>query len=133
IPLKGFSFENSEVLSWAICESSKPGRSTSPEKIIAQAGLQKPSNAAALTEIAEELFKEFQRTGFDMSVPFFKKAHRWGSAFPVISMARDEKCIWDGTKKLAICGDFCVSPNVEGAILSGLTAASIFSETFSRL
>nr|GEV01610.1 hypothetical protein [Tanacetum cinerariifolium] len=145
IPLKGFSFENSEVLSWAICESSKPERSTFSErwvlrsteqyaeKIIAQAGLQKPSNAAALTEIAEELFKEFQRTGFDMSVPFFKKAHRWGSAFPVISMARDEKCIWDGTKKLAICGDFCVSPNVEGAILSGLTAASIFSEAFSRL
>nr|GEV01608.1 FAD/NAD(P)-binding oxidoreductase family protein [Tanacetum cinerariifolium] len=102
------------------------------EKIIAQAGLQKPSNAA-LIEIAEELFKEFQRTGFDMSAPFFKKAHRWGSAFPVTSMARDEKCIWDGTKKLAICGDFCVSPNVEGAILSGLTAASIFSEAFSRL
>ncbi|GJV21004.1 protoporphyrinogen oxidase [Tanacetum coccineum] len=144
IPLKGFSFENSEVLSWAICESSKPGRSTSSErwvlrsteqyaeKIIAQAGLQKPSNAA-LTEIAEELFEEFQRTGFDMSVPFFKKAHRWGSAFPATSIARDEKCLWDGTKKLAICGDFCVSPNVEGAILSGLTAASIFSETFSRL
>ncbi|PWA84391.1 FAD/NAD(P)-binding oxidoreductase family protein [Artemisia annua] len=144
IPLKGFSFENSEVLSWAICESSKPGRSTSSERwvlrsteqyaenIIAQAGLQKPSNAA-LTEIAEELFKEFQRTGFDMSMPFFKKAHRWGSAFPATSIARDEKCIWDGTKKLAICGDFCVSPNVEGAILSGLTAASIFSETFSRL
>lgn len=46
------------------------------EKIIAQAGLQKPSTAA-LTEIAEELFKEFQRTGFDMPAPFFKKAHRW--------------------------------------------------------
>ncbi|GJY92082.1 ATP-dependent DNA helicase PIF1-like protein, partial [Tanacetum coccineum] len=98
------------------------------EKIIAKAGLQKPSNAA-LTEIAEELFKEFQRTGFDMSAPFFKKAHRWGSAFPATSIAKDAKCIWDGTKKLAICGDFCVSPNVEGAILSGLTAASIFSET----
>ncbi|GJY72503.1 putative FAD/NAD(P)-binding oxidoreductase family protein [Tanacetum coccineum] len=119
IPLKGFSFENSEVLSWAICESSKPGRSASSErwvlrsteqyaeKIIAQAGLQKPSNAA-LTEIAEELFKEFQRTGFDMSAPFFKKAHRWGSAFPATSIAKDAKCIWDGTKKLAICGDFCV-------------------------
>ncbi|KAI7758357.1 hypothetical protein M8C21_013718 [Ambrosia artemisiifolia] len=144
IPLKGFSFENSEVLSWAFCESSKPGRSTSSERwvlhsteqyaesIIAQAGLQKPSNAA-LTEIAEELFKEFQRTGLDISLPYFKKAHRWGSAFPVTSIARNEKCIWDAQKKLAICGDFCVSPNVEGAILSGFTAASIFSETVSRL
>lgn len=44
--------------------------------IISGAGLQKPSNAA-LTEIAEELFQEFQRTGFDVPIPFFKKAHRW--------------------------------------------------------
>lgn len=144
IQLKGFSFENSEVLSRAFCESSKPGRSTASERwvlhsteqyaegIIARAGLQKPSNAA-LTEIADELFQEFQRTGLNDSLPFFKKAHRWGSAFPATSIAKDEKCIWDGTKKLAICGDFCVSPNVEGAILSGLTVASIFSETFSRL
>ncbi|KAL8264221.1 hypothetical protein R6Q59_022351 [Mikania micrantha] len=144
IPLKGFSFENSEVLSWAFCESSKPGRSTSSERwvlhsteqyaenIITKSGLQKPSNAA-LTEIAEELFQEFQRTGLDISQPFFKKAHRWGSAFPVTSTAKNEKCIWDGKKLLAICGDFCVSPNVEGAILSGFTAASTFSEAVSRL
>ncbi|KAJ9551235.1 hypothetical protein OSB04_015280 [Centaurea solstitialis] len=144
IPVKGFSFENSEVLKWAICDSSKPGRSTSSERwvlhsteqyaegIIARDGLQKPSNAA-LAEISEELFGEFQRTGLDVSVPFFKKAHRWGSAFPATSIARDEKCIWDRTKKLAICGDFCVSPNVEGAILSGLAAASKFSESFSCL
>ncbi|KAK1430890.1 hypothetical protein QVD17_13990 [Tagetes erecta] len=144
MPLKGFSFENSEVLRCAFCESSKPGRSTSSERwvlhstekyaesIIAHAGLQKPSNAA-LTEIAEELFQEFQRTGLDISLPFFKKAHRWGSAFPVTSIARNEKCIWDGQKKLAICGDFCVSPNVEGAILSGFTAASLFSESWQLL
>ncbi|KAK9077644.1 hypothetical protein SSX86_005981 [Deinandra increscens subsp. villosa] len=139
IPLKGFSFENSEVLSWAFCESSKPGRSTSSERwilhsteqfaesIIAQAGLQKPSNEA-LTDIAKELFQEFQRTGLDIPLPFFKKAHRWGGAFPVTSIAKNEKCIWDGQKILAICGDFCVSPNVEGAILSGFTAASTLSE-----
>lgn len=28
IPVKGFSFKNSEILSWAHCDSSKPGRST---------------------------------------------------------------------------------------------------------
>ncbi|KAL7584176.1 uncharacterized protein LOC111895546 isoform X1 [Lactuca sativa] len=144
IPLKGFSFENSELLSWATCDSCKPGRSTSSERwvlrstekyaegIIGKAGLEKPSNAA-LAEIAEQLFQEFQRTGLDVSLPFFKKAHRWGSAFPATSIARDEKCIWDRRKKLAICGDFCVSPNVEGAISSGLAAASMFSESFSCL
>lgn len=28
LPTKGISFKNSEVLSWAYCDSSKPGRST---------------------------------------------------------------------------------------------------------
>lgn len=28
IPVKGFSFKNSNILSWAFCDSSKPGRST---------------------------------------------------------------------------------------------------------
>lgn len=58
---------------------------------------------------------------------------RRGSAFPAASIAGEEKCLWDGRKRLAICGDFCVSPNVEGAILSGMAAASKFSEIFSGL
>lgn len=36
---------------------------------------------------------------------------------------QEEKCVWDRSKRLAICGDFCVSPNVEGAIDSGFAAA----------
>lgn len=144
IPVKGFSFNNSEVLSWAFCNSSKPGRSTdsgqwvlhSTDKyakgVIAQMGLQKPSNAA-LANVADELLQEFQGTGLNISHPRFMKAHRWGSAFAAASIAREEKCLWDGKKRLAICGDFCVSPNVEGAILSGMAAASKFVEISSCL
>lgn len=134
IPVKGFSIKNSKVLSWAYCDSRKPGRSTTSERwvlhstaeyaesIIAQTGLKKPSDVT-LNKVAEELFQEFQRTGTKISQPFFKKAHRWGSAFPAASIAQEEKCLWDRNKRLAICGDFCVSPNVEGAIDSGLAAA----------
>ncbi|XP_047968374.1 renalase isoform X1 [Salvia hispanica] len=139
IPIKGFSFKNSEILSWAHCDSSKPGRSTTSERwvlhstakyaelIISQAGLQKPS-PALLTKVAEELFQEFQRTGIDIAQPFFKKAHRWGSAFPAVSIAREEKCLWVEKRRLAICGDFCMMPNVEGAISSGIAAAAKFVE-----
>ncbi|KAB1216961.1 hypothetical protein CJ030_MR4G016026 [Morella rubra] len=135
IPTKGFRIINSEVLSWAYCDSSKPGRSTISERwvlhsttdyangVIAQAGLLKPSEAT-LTKVAEELFHEFQSTGLISSQPFFKRAHRWGSAFPVASIAREEKCLWEKNKRLAICGDFCVGPNIEGAIVSGMAAAS---------
>lgn len=56
-----------------------------------------------------------------------------GSAFPATSIAKEEKCLWDGNKRLAICGDFCVSPDVEGAIVSGMAAASKLSEVLSCL
>ncbi|KAJ4976458.1 hypothetical protein NE237_001564 [Protea cynaroides] len=125
VPVKGFSFKNSDVLSWAFCDSSKPGRPEMSEcwvlhstaeyakGVISQTGLQKPSNTT-LTKVAEELFQEFRNTGLHIPVPFFVKAHRWGSAFPAAVIAAEQKCLWDGTKRLAICGDFCVGPNVEG-------------------
>ncbi|GAY49404.1 hypothetical protein CUMW_118840 [Citrus unshiu] len=147
IPVKGFSFQDSEVLSWAHCDSSKPGRSANSERwvlhstadyartVIAQTGLQKPSEAT-LKKVAEEMFQEFQGTGLSIPLPIFRKAHRWyrrGSAFPAASIAKEERCLWDVKKRLAICGDFCVSPNVEGAILSGLAAASKLTEILSCL
>ncbi|KAM7268997.1 hypothetical protein ACFE04_024494 [Oxalis oulophora] len=144
IPVKGFSFKNSEILNWAHCDSSKPGRSDSSERwvlhstmeyakdIIARSGLQKPSNET-LTKVAEDMLKEFEGAGFFVTQPFFRKAHRWGGAFPATSIAKADRCLWDQKKRLAICGDFCVSPNVEGAILSGLAAASKLTEILSSL
>ncbi|GAB2223833.1 hypothetical protein Droror1_Dr00004575 [Drosera rotundifolia] len=135
IPFKCFSIKNSEILSAAFCNSSKPGRSDKSEcwvlhstaeyayNIISQHGLAKPSNAL-LTKVAKELLLEFQSIGLCGLQPYFTKAHRWGSAFPAASIAREEKCVWDEGKGLAICGDFCVSPNVEGAICSGVVAAA---------
>ncbi|KAG6494701.1 renalase-like [Zingiber officinale] len=137
IPVKGFSFKNSEVLSWAYCDSSKPGRSRAfpncecwvlhsttefADGVIARTGLKKLSSEA-LAKVAEELFHEFQATGISTH-PVFLKAHRWGSAFPAITVGADDKCLWDKNRRLAICGDFCASPNVEGAVLSGIRAAS---------
>ncbi|KHG19620.1 tRNA 5-methylaminomethyl-2-thiouridine biosynthesis bifunctional MnmC [Gossypium arboreum] len=91
--------------------------------VIAQSGLEKPSKET-LSKVGNEMLQEFLGTGLTIPQPFFMKAHRWGSAFPATSIAKEEKCVWSEKKKLAICGDFCLSPNVEGAILSGLAAAS---------
>ncbi|KAG9439652.1 hypothetical protein H6P81_019817 [Aristolochia fimbriata] len=147
IPVKGFSFLNSDVLNWAACDSCKPGRgvasdtsecwvlhSTSEyaEGIIRQTGLQKPSHST-LTKVAEDIFKEFQSTGLDIPQPFFMKAHRWGSAFPAVAVTGEEKCLFDKTKRLVVCGDFCASPTVEGAILSGSRAAKKLQESLSSL
>ncbi|XP_059282748.1 uncharacterized protein LOC132036424 [Lycium ferocissimum] len=144
IPIRGFSFKSSKVLHRAFCDSSKPGRSRNSEcwvlhstpeyaqDVVAQTGLQKPSSAT-LAKVAEELFQEFQSTQLSIPHAFFKKAHRWGSAFPATSIAGEDKCLWDAKKRLAICGDFCVSPNVEGAIISGLAAAAKCSDVLCRL
>ncbi|PNT74028.1 uncharacterized protein LOC100828433 isoform X3 [Brachypodium distachyon] len=138
VPVQGFSFYNSDSLSWAFCDSSKPGRVCLPpnsqswvlrstaeyaSKVINNMGPRKPS-ADALAKVAEDLFKEFQATGLNIPQPIFIKAHRWGSAFPAISIGGDDKCVWDKSMKLAVCGDFCTSPSVEGAVVSGMTGAS---------
>ncbi|GMJ11367.1 hypothetical protein like AT1G56000 [Hibiscus trionum] len=144
VPAKELSFTNSKVLSRAFCESNKPGRSSTSERwvlhstmeyaedVIAQSGLVKPSKET-LSKVGNEMLQEFLGTGLSIPQPFFMKAHRWGSAFPATSIAEVEKCVWNEKKKLAICGDFCVSPNVEGAILSGLAAASKFKSLASTL
>ncbi|CAM8990614.1 unnamed protein product [Rhodiola kirilowii] len=155
IPIKAFSIRNSEILKWAHCDSSKPGRSSSQfvstadgynynecwilhstseyaRTIIAQTGLGKPSSST-LAKVAEELLGEFQSTDLNIPKPFFAKAHRWGSAFPTVSVAKDERCLFSEQKRIAICGDFCVSPSVEGAILSGSAAASKLAKICSCL
>ncbi|CAM8995247.1 unnamed protein product [Rhodiola kirilowii] len=85
------------------------------------------------SKVAEELLGEFQSTDLNIPKPFFAKAHRWGSAFPTVSVAKDERCLFSEQKRIAICGDFCVSPSVEGAILSGSAAASKLAKICSCL
>ncbi|RWW86258.1 hypothetical protein BHE74_00004973, partial [Ensete ventricosum] len=86
--------------------------------VIARTGLKKLSSDA-LSKVAEEL------------LPFNFELR--GSAFPAIAIGGDEKCLWDKNKRLAICGDFCASPDVEGAVLSGIRAASKIMEKSSNL
>ncbi|XP_059069966.1 uncharacterized protein LOC131036341 isoform X2 [Cryptomeria japonica] len=137
IPVNGYTIVGSKVLSWAACDSRKPGRFKSgsecwvlhstaeyANEIISKTGLEKPPSDDILTNVKNELFQEFQKTAPDIPSPFFMKVHRWGSALPTSILANNDKCLWIENKRLVVCGDFCVAPDVEGAILSGLAAAS---------
>lgn len=145
ISVNGYNVRGSKILSWASCDSRKPGRSNNGSEcwvlhstaeyanhIISQTGLKKPSDDV-LNMVRRDLFSEFQKTIPHMPSPFFMKAHRWGSALPTTISAKEDKCLWLDNKRFAVCGDFCVAPDVEGAILSGLAAASKLSQVHNSL
>lgn len=135
VPFDGFTIIGSKVLAWAARDSSKPGRDklsigecwvlqSTPEyaqEVIEEAGLDKPSEEL-LSAVTHTLLEDFKDIG-ETPAPLFAKAHRWGSAFPKASIAMEEKCLVDEGRRIAVCGDFCLGPKVECAILSGLAAA----------
>lgn len=67
----------------------------------------------------------FPRSNFTISSSYridWLRGYR-GGAFPTTAIAAEENCLLVEAKCIAVCGDFCVAPCVEGAILSGLSAA----------
>ncbi|KAK9093274.1 hypothetical protein Syun_028185 [Stephania yunnanensis] len=91
------------------------------KRVIIQYGLQMRS-ISLLSNVVEKLQQEFQKIVLGIPRPFFVNAHRWDRPFLTSAIAREEKCLWDISKRLAICEDFCVSPDAEGVILSGMAA-----------
>ena len=63
-------------------------------------------------------------------------AHRWGAAFPddgaVAAAAAGKGCLADAERRVVGCGDFCVSPKIEGAALSGAAAAARVAEMIAE-
>jgi predicted NAD/FAD-dependent oxidoreductase len=53
-----------------------------------------------------------------------------GGAFPTTAIASEEKCILEEERHIAVCGDFCVGPRVEDAVLSGVSAAEKVASLF---
>ena len=63
----------------------------------------------------------------------YAAAHRWGAAFPIDSAVVAEiaessgsrpGCLEEPERRVVGCGDFCVSPKVDGAAISGAAAAA---------
>jgi renalase len=47
--------------------------------------------------------------------------HCWKQALPINTL--DQDCLFDETAALGACGDWCTSPRIEGAVLSGFSMA----------
>lgn len=117
------AFAHRSPLAWVARNTSKPGRPEgeawvlhgSPEWSQDNLDLEPDEAAARLLEAFGEA------AGGLGSDPAHLEAHRWRYALPQAPLA--EPCLFDTGRRLAVCGDWCGGPRVEGAFLSGATAA----------
>jgi predicted NAD/FAD-dependent oxidoreductase len=117
------AFVHRSPLAWVARNASKPGRPEgeawvlhgSPEWSQDNLELEPDEAAARLLEAFGEA------AGGLGSVPVHIEAHRWRYALPHAPLA--EPCLFDAGRRLAVCGDWCGGPRVEGAFLSGGAAA----------
>jgi predicted NAD/FAD-dependent oxidoreductase len=110
----------------AIRNSGKPGRD-GPEAWVAHAD-------AAFVEarledtaeaVAADLVAAFrQATGAPQ--PAYAVAHRWRYARVAAPLGRP--CLWDGARRLGLCGDWCLGPDAGDAEASGSALAAAVLE-----
>jgi predicted NAD/FAD-dependent oxidoreductase len=111
------------VISWLGRDTSKPGRSTGERWVIhGSPDWSKEYFEREADEIKNLLTERFA-TIFDIKFPAisFAKLHKWKFALPISPPAWG--CIIDRQAAAAYCGDWCMSARIEGAFLSGLSAA----------
>lgn len=117
------AFVHGSPLSWVARNASKPERSDdetwvlhgSPEWSRQHLELER-------NEAADQLFDAFcVAVGGVESAPTHLDAHRWRFALPHEPL--EEASLFDAGLRLIACGDWCGGPRVEGAFLSGCSAA----------
>ncbi len=118
------AFLHDSFLSWTARSSTKPGRDSSVENVVIHAG---PDWTAANWDvdsdlIAKEMLAEFwQAAGIKERLPIHLQAHRWKYAIP--STPSGDGCFSDESGLVTACGDWASGARVEGAFLSGMSAA----------
>ena len=57
--------------------------------------------------------------------PYINRINHWEDGLPVKTPPDSRSCLFDAAQGLGWCGDFCVSPGVEGAANSGIAMADV--------
>lgn len=122
IPFDGLFVQNSP-LSWICRNSSKPNRPSLETWVLHSA----PDWAEEHLEMTPEevlplLMTAFsEATGIPEIPTLHAQAHRW--RYALASNPLSYGALWDSSLQLAVCGDWCNNSRVEGAFLSGQSAA----------
>ena len=153
---QGATVEGDDVVAWIADDSSKPGRPTgapdadvtcwvaqstpgyAARRVKAMATVPGTAPHQALLKLAA---KSAKRRGESREASKIEiahvAAHRWGAAFPddgaaAAAAASGKGCLADAERRVVGCGDFCVSPKIEGAALSGAAAAARVEEMIAE-
>jgi len=121
-----------KVISWVARDSSKPGRAPGERWVIHACPQWSEEHFQTNEDVIEALLIESFATIFDITLPAvrFSKLHKWRYALPESPPSLG--CIFDGDSALAYCGDWCMGARVEGAFLSGLSAADQINNAKAR-
>ncbi len=118
------AFVNHGPLAWLARNGSKPGRHHPHSWVLHASREWSAEHAdAAADDYIDPLLAAFaEAAGLeDMPSPSHVAGHRWQYALPTQPL--DTRCLWDPTQRVAVAGDWCGGPKIEGAWLSGRAAA----------
>lgn len=111
-------------LTWAACDSTKPGRSPGPQTWVVHASPQwsREHLEADARDASRLLLGEFSDAlGRELPAPRHLEAHRWRHAF--VEQPLGLPCLVDEEIAAGACGDWCIAPRVEAAFESGRSLA----------
>lgn len=119
------AFCGDSSLSWIARNNSKPGRPPAEAWVLhATPAWTRAHLQASREQVVDALLDELARvTGVRMPPLEHRDAHLWRYASPEPVAPDVERAWFEPERSLALAGDACVGGRVEGAFLSGLTAA----------
>jgi hypothetical protein len=120
-------------ISWIARNSSKPGRSSSPETVVAHASpdWSRAHLEMAPVEAAAALLAHVRELTGISAEPTYSAAHRW--RYAQVEQAAGIPCIWDAEARIGACGDWCLGARIEAAFDSGeAMAAAILASDRKR-
>jgi len=123
LPVGPDCLRDKAIIGWAARNSAKPGR-TGPETWVVQATPEWSTTHLEddATRVAETLLAALaEAINAKLPAALGLAAHRWRYARSSGSAA---VMLWDGDRRIGLCGDWLIGPRVESAWLSGFHLAT---------
>jgi predicted NAD/FAD-dependent oxidoreductase len=125
LPLPDTLRPEGHAIGWAARDSSKPGREAAAECWVVQAA---PAWTRAHLEdraegiVAPLLAALATLAGAPLPAPRWAAAHRW--RYSLLEVPLGQPCLWDGTQRIGLAGDWCLAGRAEAAWDSGAALAA---------